>query len=138
MAAYFTMESFSSLERVTFAALQRRLIKAVNVRIQSGEYTERGLAKLLGISQPQIHNVLKGARKLGFELADRLLSTLGLTAFDLLEDHELAEQHQARSAKLPDYGPARLRLPLFDSIAPPKKPPTQQTQILRPQRHYLG
>jgi hypothetical protein len=54
------------MEKISFEALLERLIFAVNARIKNGEYTERGLARILGISQPQMHNVLKGARTLGF------------------------------------------------------------------------
>ncbi len=98
MAAYFTTESFSGREKISFRVLQTRLIKAVNWRIHNGEFTERGLAKLVGISQPQIHNVLKGARKLNVELADRLLSTFNLNLVGLLQDEEIAEEHAGRQA----------------------------------------
>jgi len=74
---------------VTFDVLRARLIQQVKMRINNGEFTERGLARLLGISQPQTHNVLKGARKLQMHLADRILTKLGLSAVDLLNDGEL-------------------------------------------------
>src|SRR5205807_458087 len=54
--------------------------------------TERGLARILGISQPQIHNVLKGARKLRPELADRLIRQLEMTVLDLFDPPELLAQ----------------------------------------------
>lgn len=96
MAAYFTSESFSAREKISFRLLQTRLLSAVNARIQNGELSERGLAKFLGISQPQIHNVLKGARKLNVELADRLLWAFGLNLICLLPDEEIAEEFAAR------------------------------------------
>ena len=40
----------------------------LRTRIQNGELTERSLARLTGISQPHIHNVLKGAKILSPEL----------------------------------------------------------------------
>ena len=55
----------------------------------NGDFTERGLARILGVSQPQMHNVLKGARKLTPELADRLLARLGIDLLDLLEASEI-------------------------------------------------
>ena len=54
---------------------------------------------MLGISQPQMHNVLKGARKLRPELADRLVASLEITVADLFETAELREQLALRSAE---------------------------------------
>lgn len=53
---------------------------------------------MLGISQPQIHNLLKGARKLRPEVADRLIASLKMALVDLLETAELREQLSARPA----------------------------------------
>ena len=86
---YFRVESLSGAGRVTFEVLRARLIQQVKVRINNGEFTERGLARLLDISQSQTHNVLKGARKLQMHLADRILTRLGISAVDLLNDGEL-------------------------------------------------
>lgn len=73
-----------------------RLIEFVNTRIRNGDFTERALAKLIGISQPQIHNVLKGARKLRPELADRLIRRFEMSVLDLLEPGEIYEEMLAR------------------------------------------
>lgn len=83
------MESNQKVFAVTFTALQERLLTFVRLRIQNGEYTERGLARVMGISQPQIHNVLKGARALRPVLADRFLRKFGITALELVTDAEL-------------------------------------------------
>lgn len=83
------MESPLGPRRVTFAVLCARLIQQVKLRINSGEFTERGLARILGISQSQTHNVLKGARRLQMQLADRILTKLDLSAMDLLDEAEL-------------------------------------------------
>jgi hypothetical protein len=90
MEAYFTVESISGKSDITFHILRTRLAAVVNARIQNGEYTERGLAKILGVSQPQLHNVLKGARTLQWNLADRLLKHLAITLVDLFTDEEIA------------------------------------------------
>ena len=79
------MESDSRQKTLTFRALQARLLAFVNSRINSGEYTERSLAKALGVSQPQLHNVLKGARRLQPGLADLLLFWFGISVVDLLD-----------------------------------------------------
>jgi hypothetical protein len=90
------MESLPRLERVTFEVLQLRLLAVVKLRINNGEYTERGLARILGISQPQIHNVLKGLRRLQPELADRILCKFAITVLDLITIDELIEAEHFR------------------------------------------
>ncbi len=71
-----------------FDVLQKRLIAVLRTRLQNGELTERRLAHLTGISQPHVHNVLKGARILSLSAADTILRRLGLTVRDLLQQHE--------------------------------------------------
>jgi plasmid maintenance system antidote protein VapI len=88
------------MEKISFQALLERLIFAVNLRIKNGEYTERGLARILGISQPQMHNVLKGARTLHTDLADRLLWKLGISVLHLFNADELSEELRARLSAL--------------------------------------
>lgn len=58
---------------------------AVRLRIRNGQITERALALRAGISQPHLHNVLKGARPMSAELADRLMRQLGMTITDFTE-----------------------------------------------------
>ncbi len=83
------MESSIIHDKVTFNSLRTRLIELVNARIDGGHVSERGLSRILGLSQSQVHNVLKGARKLQPELADRLMVKFSLTILDLLENGEL-------------------------------------------------
>jgi plasmid maintenance system antidote protein VapI len=68
----------------------------VNDRISNGDFTERGLARMLRVSQSQIHNVLKGARKLTPEMADRVLLCFGINVLDLLDSSELKSQQSRR------------------------------------------
>jgi plasmid maintenance system antidote protein VapI len=84
------------MENITFEVLQTRLLALVNTRIQNGEFTERGLARIMGISQSQIHNLLKGARKLHTNLADRFLIKFGISALVLLREGELDKELAAR------------------------------------------
>ncbi len=74
---------------LSFALLQERLVEVLRSKVRNGETTERGLAKLTGVSQPHMHNVLKGQRLLSGELADVILQTLHLSALDLMEREEL-------------------------------------------------
>jgi transcriptional regulator with XRE-family HTH domain len=69
-----------------FVTLQSRLLARVRAFVQNGELTERGLARMIGISQPHMHHILKGARGLSVETADRILARLRLSLFDLLEE----------------------------------------------------
>jgi transcriptional regulator with XRE-family HTH domain len=82
---------------ITFLGLQERLLGLLRTRIQNGELTERSLARLTGISQPHIHNVLKGARSPSPELCDVILRWLRLSPLDLLSHDELTH-HLARTS----------------------------------------
>jgi hypothetical protein len=68
-----------------FVTLQRRLLAGLRNRVQNGELTERGLARMVGISQPHMHHILKGTRGLSLEMADRILGRLDISVMDLLD-----------------------------------------------------
>ena len=76
-----------------FQVLQRRLVGAIKDRVRNGEMTERGLARVSGVSQPHIHNVLKGVRILSPEFADKVLRQLNITVLDLCENRELIRRY---------------------------------------------
>jgi hypothetical protein len=67
-----------------FRLLQMRLVSHVRTRVRNGELSERGLARITGISQPHIHNVLKGKRLLSMDMADQILQRLRINLVDLL------------------------------------------------------
>ena len=83
-----------------FTLLKTRLVAHIRARVRSGELTERGVARLTGISQPHLHNVLKGTRILSTGMADRVLRGLKLCLFDLLEPHEW-RAHGGESVPVP-------------------------------------
>ncbi len=68
-----------------FQTLQSHLLFQLRRRVLNGEITERGLARISGLSQPHVHHVLKGARGLSVASTDRILHTLGLSVLDLVE-----------------------------------------------------
>src|SRR5258708_4204725 len=74
---------------MSFEMLRSRLMGHLRTRIQNGELTERSLARLAGISQPHIHNVLKGAKILSPDLEDQILTTLNISILDLFSLDEL-------------------------------------------------
>jgi len=71
-----------------FELLQSRLVSRLRSRVRNGELSERRIARLTGISQPHIHNVLKGARCLSSEVADLLLLHMNISLTDLLDPSE--------------------------------------------------
>jgi transcriptional regulator with XRE-family HTH domain len=72
-----------------FRELQIRLIAVLQSRLSNGELSERRMAHLTGISQPHIHNVLKGVRILSPRAADRILRSFQMTLLDLLRPEDL-------------------------------------------------
>jgi hypothetical protein len=77
---------------MSFEMLKRRLLGHLRARIQNGELSERSLARLSGISQPHIHNVLKGGKTLSPKLEDKILATLKISILDLFSMEELSMQ----------------------------------------------
>ena len=53
--------------------LYGRLIEVARQRVRAGQFTEVGLARLSGVSQPHMHNVLKNIRLLSPASASRLM-----------------------------------------------------------------
>ena len=90
---------------MTFQDAQLKLLAQVRDRIRNGELTERGFARLIGISQPHAHNVLKGVRKLSPEIFDSILKYFHLSLLDLVPSEELQvylqRQRQARFPEAP-------------------------------------
>jgi hypothetical protein len=68
-----------------FADLHAAVVECLRARVKNGQLTERGLARMAGISQPHIHNVLKGTRTLSLDLSDQILYTLRLSILDLVD-----------------------------------------------------
>jgi hypothetical protein len=87
--------------KVDFRLLQIRLIAHIKARVRNGDGTERSLARLSGISQPHMHNVLKGARVFSPELADQVLRRLRIDLLDLLEANEPGDTPRRASGEQP-------------------------------------
>jgi hypothetical protein len=81
---------------LTFSTLQRRLLLHLRGLLANGEITERGLARMAGVSQPHIHNVVKGVRVLTSDVGDLLCGTLGLSVLELAESDELGAALEER------------------------------------------
>lgn len=74
---------------MNFSQIEQRLLENLRARVKKREISERRLAINTGFSQPHIHNVLKGARQLTSEVADRIMAHLGINLEDLFEVSEL-------------------------------------------------
>jgi len=72
-----------------FQVLQLRLLATLKEMVRKGDMTERRLARLTGVSQPHMHNVLKGVRILSSEVADEILRHLKISVYDLLDREEV-------------------------------------------------
>jgi transcriptional regulator with XRE-family HTH domain len=114
------------VDAVSFENLQLLVLEAVRERVRNGELTERRLARYIGISQPHIHNVLKGARSLSPEIADRILKSLRISLLDLLNSREWTAGGAAASA------PRYAEVPLLEGRIGPRVPlPTRADPVER-------
>jgi plasmid maintenance system antidote protein VapI len=105
-------------QSLTFGVLQARLIEFVRLGLYNGELTERRLARMIGISQPHMHNILKGIRTLTPEVTDLLLTALGLSPLDLVRTGEVEALLEARQ-----YEAQRSRVaPVLDGCFGPEHP----------------
>lgn len=90
---------------IGFIFLQERLLFEISKKINNGEITERGLARVIGISQPHMHHILKKKRRLPVELADRLLAKFEIDLLSLAATQERVEV--AEASPLSRKGPNR-------------------------------
>jgi transcriptional regulator with XRE-family HTH domain len=74
-----------------FQELQKRLVAFLRAKVSNGELTERGMARITGVSQPHINNVLKGKRFLSREASDRILRSLHMDVLDLVRPEDILE-----------------------------------------------
>lgn len=84
---------------VTFSTLQRRMVAHLRTLMSNGELTERGLARMIGVSQPHMHNILKGVRPLSLEIGDQISGVLGISLLEFAESAELASVLEDRVAE---------------------------------------
>jgi transcriptional regulator with XRE-family HTH domain len=81
---------------MTLGEIQQRFVAVLRKRIRSGELTERALARMVGVSQPHMHNVLKGKRTFSVETTDDIMRQLRMDVLDLVEPGEWAERRERR------------------------------------------
>jgi hypothetical protein len=77
---------------MTLGDLQQRFVALLRKRVRNGEVTERGLARMVGVSQPHLHNVLHGKRSFSLETTDNMMRQLRVDVLDLVEPGEWADR----------------------------------------------
>jgi transcriptional regulator with XRE-family HTH domain len=70
--------------RISISELLGRVIEMARQAVQAGEISERALARRAGLSQPHLHNALKGVRALSPAAADQLMRALDVAVPQLL------------------------------------------------------
>jgi hypothetical protein len=105
---------------LTFREAQLKLLAYVVDRIHNGELTERGFARLLGISQPHVHNVLKGVRNLSPEIFDSILKYFNLSLLDLASVEDVEANLKKRKAPARVVEAAFLDTPVGPGMPWPK------------------
>jgi predicted transcriptional regulator len=81
---------------VTFKDLEHRFVDELRARVRNGAVTERGLARMAGVSQPHIHNVLKRKKSFSLTTADLVLRSLAMDVLDLIEADEWNQRRPRR------------------------------------------
>ena len=81
---------------MTLGDLQQRFVALLRNRVRNGELTERGLARMVGVSQPHVHNVLHGKRSFSIETTDDMMRQLRVDVLDLIEPTEWADARNPR------------------------------------------
>jgi len=76
---------------MTLGDLQNRFVALLRKRVRNGELTERRLARMVGVSQPHMHNVLHGKRSFSVETTDEMMRLLRVDVLDLIEPSEWLE-----------------------------------------------
>ncbi len=129
---------------MTFQDAQLKLLAYVRSQIRNGELTERGFARSVGISQPHVHNVLKGVRNLSTEFFDLALKYLHLDILDLiplpeLEAHLRSRRMPRRSAEVPFLdGPIGPGMPWPVRVSPRQKFPLPFPSTATPQNLVMA
>jgi hypothetical protein len=104
---------------LTFQDAQLRLLTYVRDRIHNGELTERGFARMIGMSQPHMHNVLKGARNLSIQVSDSILNIFHMSILDLESLEELEMNLKSRRSAEPAFEVPFLDTPIGPGIPGP-------------------
>ncbi len=76
---------------MSFVSLQDQLRRELRKRIDAGQLTGMELARRTGFTQAHISNFINRKRGLKLSALDKMVKAVGLTLYDLLNPHELAQ-----------------------------------------------
>ena len=85
---------------LTLSDLQERFVDLLRKRIRNGEFTGRGLARLVRVSQPHMHNMLRRKRRFSAEVVDDLMCRLRVDARSLMEPVESCVDRAPKQDKI--------------------------------------
>lgn len=102
-----------------------RLLHEVALLVANGQLTERRLARLIGISQPHIHHILKGKRRITPQVADLILDALNMDVRQLMEDGPGVTLRGEN--RLPDE--IAIRIPLLQGLLGPEDPEPSLSEV---------
>lgn len=91
-----------------FRLLQNRLVYHLRERVRNGEISERALARISGVSQPHIHNVLKGPGLFSMDMADQILRRLRIDLAALMSETETGCRPSKGAGGLADWQPVSI------------------------------
>ncbi len=69
---------------MSFGSLLDLAIAEIRRRVRNGDWTERSLARSAGLSQPHVHNALKGRRTPSPAAVDRIMRASGISLAELV------------------------------------------------------
>lgn len=72
---------------MTFQQLRAEALATIRRHIANGYFTERQLARVARVSQPQVHNVLKGARLPSAATLDRICQAAHIDVAEIAAAH---------------------------------------------------
>ena len=73
---------------MTFEQLRAEALAIIRHHIDNGYFTERQLARVARVSQPQVHNVLKGARAPSMTTLDRMCAAAHVDVAEIAAAHK--------------------------------------------------
>ena len=119
-----------------FRTLQENLRKAMVERINDGQLTGLGLARVTGFKQAHISNFLNKKRALSLEGMDKVLSTQHMSIFDLLDPAEINK----RASVLPpgSDGLESIALTERNAAARPQIVHAQVKHVLKFRKSFLN
>jgi plasmid maintenance system antidote protein VapI len=115
---------------MNFFNLRELLLMRLRRMLETGAVSESTLARRLGVSQPHLHNTLKGVRGVTMQMADQFLESMGWSVLDLIELPDL-ESAAKRGRALRSGRQARLDVWPIAALVQPGLEPAAKASVPR-------